>query len=121
MSTLLSGQERQDKEIRRRMNQMLINIAVGKLFNNRCYVCHKEMADGFVFHHISYPGKSYKEFKNKEKYQLYLKTEILTDPKNFRLLCKGHHYAVEKMKRFKKANLQRLCKVALDSHPGDRK
>ena len=98
------------------MNPLLIEIALGKLFENRCYVCRKKRGKGFVFHHIRYDGKSYRDYPTSKQYLENLILEIMKEPKNFLLLCRKHHFAIEKMKRYKKDTLQRLCWAALESH-----
>lgn len=86
---------------------------VAKLYESRCFVCHRKFGKRFTFHHLWYtPGEPiYRDFKSKQAYEAYLHPYILKHQDQFILLCTKHHFAVESLKRFKKANLNRLLKA----------
>jgi len=84
-----------------------------ELFSGECYVCHKRYGKRFHFHHIRYVHneKTYRDFSNKDNYQLYILPIIEERPSDFELLCHKHHYLVEILKLFKHERLVRLFNV----------
>lgn len=101
----------QKEEIKKYRQQVAI------LYNSECYVCKKKFGKGFTFHHKKYytHEKTYKDFKNANRYQFYILPIIKKRPRDFALLCYKHHYMVERLKRFNKDNFKRLVKVVEDS------
>jgi len=88
-----------------------------RLFNSRCFVCHKKFGKGFGWHHIKYKKneKIYSNFKSSLTYQLYILPIIEMRPDDFRLLCRGHHRLTEILKRFKPERFERLTDVVRES------
>ena len=96
---------------------MTISPKIYKMFGNRCFVCHKEKtarSKGFTFHHLKYNRneKIYKDFKNSADYHEYLSVQIQSNPKRFVLLCRKHHFAIERMVRWHPDTLRRAYDVA---------
>jgi len=87
------------------------------LYNSECYICKKKYGKRFSFHHYTYKKdeKTYRDFKNNDNYQEYILPIIQNRPYDFELLCHKHHYIVEKLKRFKPENLERLISVVRSS------
>lgn len=90
---------------------------VAELYNSECYICKKKFGKRFTFHHKKYYNteKTYKDFKNASRYQFYILPIIQKRPEDFALLCFKHHYIVERLKRFKSENLERLFCCVRDS------
>lgn len=86
---------------------------VAELFNSECFVCRRPFGKGFTFHHLRYIDgeKTYRDFDDNVDYQLYILPIVKSDPKRFLLLCKKHHSALEKLKRFKQETLARLLEA----------
>ena len=85
--------------------------AVAPMFKSRCYICHKKMTTGkgFVYHHIYYWDNGV--VHSDENYHDKIYNEIAKYPERFLLLCNAHHQALERLKRFKVANFNRLVKA----------
>jgi len=86
---------------------------VAKLFNSECFVCKRPFGKGFTFHHLKYiqGEKTYRDFDDNADYQRYILPIVRAQPQRFLLLCKKHHSALEKLKRFKKETLTRLLQA----------
>lgn len=88
-------------------------VANLKQFKGVCFVCHKKFGKRFLFHHLTYieGEKTYRDFTNSEDYQRYILPIVEANPQRFMLLCHKHHSVLEKLKRFKEENLNRLIKA----------
>ena len=95
-----------------------IKVASIKYFNSECYICAKPFGKGFLFHHVRYKEgeKTYRDFTKYLSYQMYILRKVRKDPSNFVLLCRGHHFLVEKMKRFNADKFERLVDVVKRSN-----
>lgn len=95
----------------------LKRLQIAKRYNSECYVCKKKFGKQFIFHHKKYYSteKTYKDFNNNNRYQFYILPIIEKRPLDFELLCFKHHYAVERLKRFKIENLERIFEVVRSS------
>ena len=85
-------------------------------FHGRCYVCGKvyRTGKGFAIHHIKYfkHEKTYKDFNNSELYHEYLLNVIRKrGSTGFALLCKKHHFAIERLLRYKPETLRRMVRL----------
>jgi len=91
----------------------LLKKDLAKLYQSKCYVCKKNFGKGFTFHHKWYNEgeKIYSDFEKPLDYYTYLAPIIRKTPEQFLLLCKGHHSAVEHLKKFKPDKLKRLLKA----------
>ena len=85
-------------------------------FHNKCYVCGKRYrpSRGFAIHHIKYfdGEKIYSDFSNSELYHQYLKDVIdRRGSTGFALLCRKHHFAIERLLRYKPETLRRMIRL----------
>jgi hypothetical protein len=80
------------------------------LFGYRCYVCRKPFGSGFVYHHLYYDGGE-PSYKDRYRYFDYVFKQIETNPRQFLLLCKNHHYFVEWGKRIADDKFKRFIKA----------
>ena len=89
-----------------------------KALGNECEICSKTFGKGFTFHHLRYRKgeKIYSDFKNSDEYNIYICPIIMRRPKDFMILCQGHHHAVEQLKRYKKDKFNRLVRVVRNSN-----
>lgn len=101
-----------------------IILSLAKLFQSRCYVCHKKCTEGkyFVIHHKIYKvnEKIYSDFKKNGRpdrlaYYQYLEPIVRKEPKRFALVCNKDHFATETLKRYKKDKLKRLLRLVNQS------
>ena len=84
-------------------------------FQGKCFVCGKKYGKGFAFHHIKYDKSSYRDFKTRNEYIEFVNKEVLNAPHRFALLCKGHHHAIEQLKRYRQENFDNLMLLTLES------
>ena len=86
-------------------------------FNGVCFICHKKFRPGagFVFHHRMYRGVSYRDFDTRQEYLTQLFPEIKLNPEDFSLLCKKHHFAVERAKLWNEETFNRFIELVEDS------
>jgi len=91
------------------------------LLGNKCRICDKKFGKGSSFHHIVYrkDEKTHKDFNNVSDYQEYIIGKIEEHPKEFCILCTGHHLLVERLKRFKLERINRLFELVILSKDGD--
>jgi len=83
--------------------------SVTKLFQSRCYVCHRKFGKRFTFHHKFYEQD--KTFYTDKDYHARLYKEIRKNPSKFLLVCNRHHYAIENLKKYSKDVLERLIRA----------
>ena len=84
-------------------------------FKSKCFVCGKKYRKGFVFHHIKYDKASYRDFKTADDYTRFVNNEVAHSPERFALLCRGHHHAVEQLKRYSQEKFDNLMLLTLES------
>ena len=88
-----------------------IIASLGRLYQDRCYVCHKKIKPkGFTIHHLYYITNDVKfaDYANRNLYYQALEPLVRKDPHRFMLLCNAHHQSIERLKRFKPENFNRL-------------
>ena len=88
--------------------QVLARLA-GRYYDNRCYICHKNIGKGFSLHHIYYlkTGEiKYTDYKSRDQYYTALGPVVAADPDRFALLCIKHHYMVEATARLLPAEME---------------
>jgi len=85
-----------------------------ELYDNRCFVCHKKRGKGFLFHHLFYTRGQY-TYRDKG-YHKNLINDIRSNPKQFLLLCKKHHFVIETMKKYSYETFIRLSLAILLSN-----
>ena len=83
--------------------------SVAKLFQSRCYVCHKRFGKKFTFHHLHYEDIT-TIYRDKDYHEKLYK-DIRRHPAQFLLVCNRHHYAIENLKRYSKPIFDRLVKA----------
>ena len=89
---------------------------LARLFKSRCFICHKPFGKGFAFHHKWYDGGEPEYKLYNMLYWNYVFNQIRTNPKQFRLLCKAHHYLIDRyLKRMADAKFRRVCQVRRES------
>ena len=86
-----------------------------QMLGGKCFVCGKNYGKGFVFHHIKYDKSSYRDFKTADDYTKFVCDEVFNSPERFALLCRGHHHAVEQLKRYSQEKFDNLMLLTLES------
>tara|TARA_R110000824_G_scaffold218440_4_gene405129 strand:+ start:39 stop:407 length:369 start_codon:yes stop_codon:yes gene_type:complete len=89
-------------------NTYIEKLRVARLFRSTCALCGGKLKPNtkrkinFTFHHLAYnpEEKTYRNFKNSKQYNEYILPIIRANPKNFLLLHKKCHYAVEMAKKY---------------------
>ena len=84
-------------------------------FQGKCFVCGRAYGKNFVFHHIKYDKASYRDFKTADDYAKFVCDEVTKSPECFALLCRGHHHAVEQLKRYSQEKFDNLMLLTLES------
>lgn len=93
----------------------LLKKTMAKKFKSRCFICHKKFGKGFAFHHKWYDGCE-PDYRNKDAYWSYVADQIRKNPGQFRLLCKAHHYLIDRyLKKMSDSKFRRVCKVRRES------
>ena len=91
-----------------------IIMELAQLYHERCFVCHGTVKrKGFTIHHLYYLKKDvrYKNYKNRDRYYQDLYPLVKAKPDRFLLLCNKHHQSIERLKRFKNDNFERLAEA----------
>ena len=93
-------------------------LILGKLakqyYNNKCYVCHRKFGKGFALHHMWYYAEyevRHSDYKDRNHYYRDLEALVHNYPTRFALLCKNHHFLVERMAAMKPLTWSRLIEI----------
>lgn len=90
--------------------------ALARLFRSRCFICHKPFGKNFAFHHKWYDGREPDYNTQNDAYWRYVLKQIEEVPEQFRLLCKAHHYLIDRyLKRMADDKFRRVCLVRKES------
>ena len=98
------------------MNKVLFEekkTVAAEYYDGKCFVCERKFGKGFTFHHLWYNigEPTYRDFAYNEDYQIFVLKAVAKMPDQFILLCKKHHVAVERLKRYKIETFRRLLKA----------
>lgn len=109
---------RQEGQAAEALKAAEIITSLGRLYQDRCYVCHKKIkSKGFTIHHLYYITNDVKfaDYANRNLYYQALEPLVRKDPHRFMLLCNAHHQSLERLKRFKPENFNRLVSAVRQS------
>ena len=88
---------------------------LARIKRSRCYICHRPFGKGFAFHHVYYDGFE-PDYRNTDLYWNYVSKQITNTPRQFYLLCKPHHYLIDRyLKRMGNDKFRRVVVVRRES------
>ena len=88
---------------------------LARLKRSRCFICHKPFGKGFAFHHKYYDGTE-PDYSDKVIYWTRIFEQIRVSPGQFYLLCKAHHYLIDRyLKRMSDDKFRRVVQVRRES------